>query len=210
MRVFRDEEGKRLAKKPVTGAPTNPGSNARQWPEDEQKMKELILYISQKCADDPTFGSVKLNKILYFSDFLAYAYYGAPITGFEYQKLPNGPAPRRLLPVRKQLMESGELGIQEVPIRSGYVQKRTVNLRPPNLDVFSAKQIALVDAVIEALASADATTVSTWSHMMLGWKVAEMNKTIPYETIFLTDEPPNEIDILRGLEVAKEHRLLEP
>jgi hypothetical protein len=107
-------------------------------------------------------------------------------------------------------VESRELGIQEVPLRSGYVQKRTVNLRPPNLDVFSAKQIALVDAVIEALADADAAAVSTWSHMMVGWKVAEMNETIPYETVFLSEEPPNEIDILRGLEVAREHRLLEP
>jgi len=188
----------------------HPESNSRHWPEDEQKMKELILYISQKCADDPGFGYTKLNKILYFSDFLAYAYYGSPITGFEYQKLPNGPAPRRLLPMRKQLTETGELGIQEVPLRRGYVQKRTVNLRPPNLDAFSAKQIALVDAVIEALANVDATAASTWSHMMVGWKVAEMNETIPYETIFLTEEPPNEIDILRGLEVAKEHCLLEP
>lgn len=78
------------------------------------------------------------------------------------------------------------------------------------MDVFSAKQIALVDAVIEALANVDASTVSTWSHMMVGWKVADLNETIPYETVFLTEEPPNEIDILRGLEVAKEHRLLEP
>jgi len=45
---------------------------------------------------------------------------------------------------------------------------------------------------------------------MVGWKVADLNETIPYETVFLTEEPPNEIDILRGLEVAKEHRLLEP
>jgi hypothetical protein len=46
--------------------------------------------------------------------------------------------------------------------------------------------------------------------MMLGWALTEMNETIPYETIFLTEEPLNEIDILRGLEVAKEFDLLEP
>jgi len=82
--------------------------------------------------------------------------------------------------------------------------------RLPDLEVFTEKQIALVDAVIEALAKADARTVSTWSHMMLGWALTEMNETIPYETIFLTEEPLNEIDILRGLEVAKEFDLLEP
>ena len=52
--------------------------------------------------------------------------------------------------------------------------------------------------------------MTTWRHMMLGWALTEMNETIPYETIFLTEEPLNEIDILRGLEVAKEFDLLEP
>jgi len=30
------------------------------------KFRELILYISQKCANDPSFGAIKVNKILYF------------------------------------------------------------------------------------------------------------------------------------------------
>jgi hypothetical protein len=54
-------------------------STPKHWPEDEQKMKELILYISQKCADDTKFGATKLNKILYFSDFLAYASMAHPL-----------------------------------------------------------------------------------------------------------------------------------
>ena len=36
---------------------------------DERKLRELILYISQRCANDPTFGAIKLNKTLCFSDF---------------------------------------------------------------------------------------------------------------------------------------------
>ena len=54
---------------------------------DEEKLSELILYISQKCATDPKFGAVKLNKILYLSDFLAFGNWGEPITGVEYQHL---------------------------------------------------------------------------------------------------------------------------
>jgi len=36
---------------------------------DERKFKELILYVADKCSDDPDFGAVKLNKILFYSDF---------------------------------------------------------------------------------------------------------------------------------------------
>lgn len=179
----------------------------KAWPENEERFRELVLYISQKCANDPRFGSVKLNKILFLSDFLAFAHYGEPITGFEYQKLEQGPAPRRLLPVRKQMIENKELGLQEVPLKSGNTQLRTVNLRRPNLAVFKPEHIAVVDTVIDAVSEADAVTMSELTHKMVGWKAARYKETIPYETIFLTDEPLSEADEERGREIAEEHGL---
>src|SRR5438067_8225208 len=96
---------------------------------DDRKLAELILYISQKCANDPTFGATKLNKILCYSDFVFYAYHHRGITNVEYQKLPNGPAPRRLIPVRDKLIKNGDLALQAVVLKSGETQKRTVNVR---------------------------------------------------------------------------------
>jgi hypothetical protein len=179
----------------------------KTWPENEERFRELVLYVSQKCANDPKFGAMKLNKILFLSDFLAFAHYGEPITGFEYQKLGQGPAPRRLLPVRERMIQAKELGLQEVPLRSGNMQIRTVNLRRPKLAVFKPEHIAVVDAVIEALASAGAEEVSEITHKMTGWKAARVGETIPYETIFLTDEPLTEADIERGREIAEEFGL---
>ena len=40
-------------------------SKAKVWPENEERFRELVLCVSQKCANDPKFGSVKLNKILF-------------------------------------------------------------------------------------------------------------------------------------------------
>lgn len=176
--------------------------------EDVRKFRELILYVSQKCATDPRFGAVKLNKILYFSDFLAYAYFGEPITGMEYFKLEHGPAPRRLVPVREQMKRDGELGIQELPVGSR-VERRPVNLRAPFLDVFAAREISLVDSVIEFLGGRTGSAVSHLSHKMAGWKAARMEETIPYETVFMSEEPLTQTDIARGIEIASEHGLLE-
>ena len=39
---------------------------------NEGKFRELILYVARRSEDDKYFGAVKLNKILYFSDFNAY------------------------------------------------------------------------------------------------------------------------------------------
>ncbi|MDQ6678110.1 MAG: Panacea domain-containing protein [Acidobacteriota bacterium] len=149
-----------------------------------------------------------LNKILLFSDFLAFAELGEPITGFEYQKLPNGPAPRRSVPIRQAMTRSGELGMQELRLRNGRMMHKIVNLRAPNLALFSAAQISLVDSVIEVLAGADADAVSELSHRLMGWKVAQMGGTIPYETIFLSNEALSDDDIQRRVEVAREFGVL--
>ena len=175
----------------------------KKWPEKDDRFRELILYVCQKCATDPKFGATKLNKILYFSDFLAYAELEEPITGFEYQRLPNGPAPRRMIPIRDQMIKKGDLGSQVVPLKGGRTQHRLVNLRVPDLSVFTAEQISLADRVIAELWDLDAEAVSDLSHRIMGWKFADVNETIPYETVFISSEPLTEVDVQRARELGR-------
>jgi hypothetical protein len=176
----------------------------KTWREDVARFKELVLYICEKCASDPKFGATKLNKILYFSDFLAYGEFGQPVTGFEYQKLPNGPAPRHFVQMRDEMVKAGELAIQPVRLVSGRVQDRPVNLRSARLEVFTPNQISLVDAVIDALKDATAEDVSELTHRMVGWKIVDSGETIPYETIFVSDEPLTDADIRRARELDRQ------
>ncbi|MHB1672862.1 MAG: Panacea domain-containing protein [Acidobacteriaceae bacterium] len=174
---------------------------------DDRKLAELILYISMKCANDPSYGATKLNKILYFSDFLAYGKWGKSITNAEYQRLPQGPAPKRLVPVRQALEEEQALVIQPIAMPNGYIQKRPVNRREPNLTGFEGKEIAWVDEVIDALKGLNAIAVSELSHQMVGWKMTKDGGNIPYGTIFLSDEPPTEAEIFRAQEIARQRKL---
>lgn len=163
--------------------------------ERDHKLAELIIYVSQKCVHDSKFGSTKLNKILYFSDFLAFGKWGTPITGAEYQNLKNGPAPRRLVPVRRQLIFEQALALQPVHLANGIVQQRTVNLREARLDLFSGKEIALVDSVIESLNDLNASEASNLSHQLVGWKSTRDRETIDYRTILLSDAPLTEEEL---------------
>lgn len=169
---------------------------------DEQKLKELILYIADKSADDPSFGDTKLNKILFFSDVLSHAIHGKPITGAVYQKLEFGPAPRRLLPVRREMEQHKDVSV----VRKGraYTRTLTVNRRPADLRLFSTSEIDTVDEVIDLLRNHDASEVSEFSHRLsAGWHHGEMHEDIPYDSIFLsvTDRlTPYEIE--RGQELA--------
>src|SRR5688572_20552652 len=78
------------------------------------KFIELILYFSRRGLEEGlVIGSTKLNKLLFFSDFRAYAKLGQAITGARYQKLGWGPAPRALLPVRGELIENDDARLRD-------------------------------------------------------------------------------------------------
>lgn len=150
------------------------------------KFKELILYIAQECESDPGFGATKLNKILFFCDFLAYREFGEPITGARYQKLPYGPAPRALLPAVAELVEEGAC-VEVETVRMGRAQKRIIARREADVDAFTPKQIALAGTVIRTLWNNSAQEVSHLSHHFIGWQAAGDREDIPYETILLGD-----------------------
>lgn len=170
--------------------------------EREDKARELILYIADGSIDDPHFGATKLNKILAFSDFESFAALGDSITGLEYQKLEHGPAPRHLLPLQRALISSG--AAQLVPIaRGSYVQQRLVALRAPDLSLFTAPEIALVDEIMSRLRSVNATGASDISHQDDGWRAAELGETIPYEAAFWRRHELSSDDIERARQLAR-------
>lgn len=170
-----------------------------------EKFKELLLYIADKSVEDRNFGATKLNKILFFSDFVAYGKYGRSITGARYQRLDQGPAPKELVPMQESLIEEGDAYLFE---RShyGHIQRRLLARRDPDLRLFTGEEIAVVDEVIEALSSMTARGVSALSHDKLAaWAIAKDKEEIAYETIFVSQEPPTLSDIRRGIELAQQY-----
>ena len=134
----------------------------------DERLRELILYISAKCTGDVFFGATKLNKILWHSDAASYAYYGLPVTGATYFKLEHGPAPKRLLPIKLQMLNRDEIAEQN-SFLGQRSQHRIVPLREPDLTKFTARDIAVVDQIIEALWNKDASEVSRESHTRVSW-----------------------------------------
>lgn len=168
----------------------------------DDKFRELMLYIAQQMENDLTFGATVLNKVMFFSDFLAYRVLGEPITGATYQKLDYGPAPRRLLPEQQRLTDEGRAVVQ-ARLRGAKTQRRLVALDKPDLDLFRGSEIALVDQVIAALQGYGAAGVSELPHKAsVGWLAVELHDDIPYGTIFLSppkDATPSQVDRAREL-----------
>ncbi len=151
---------------------------------DEDKLAELLLYVATALRDDPTAGTTKLNKVLYFAEFSHIRSHGAPITGAAYQKLPQGPAPRRLLPVRASLIETEAARLEKTNYL-GYTQHRLVPLREPDMSGFSDSELRAVDQVVEALRGKTAAVVSEMSHREMAWRMVVEGDDIPFSTAFV-------------------------
>lgn len=164
----------------------------------EQKLAELMLYVARRSEGHSTFGAVKLNKLLWAADFTAYGRTGAAITGQEYFKLENGPAPRKLVPIRKQLLDSGDAAIQKVQTYSGNPQERLIALRDADLSCFTGEQIAIVDEIVERCKRWTGTDASLWSHEFPAWNAAALKETIPYETVFISNRRLTETELRHG------------
>jgi hypothetical protein len=190
-----DQKAKHMRHNPTYGFKIGAG---------EERLRELILYVASRCQRDSKFGATKLNKILWWSDFIAYAELGHPITGVEYMRLGKGPVPKRLVPIREDMESRREIAVSQVKVGFGdYTQKRIVPLRSPKLDIFSAPEIELVNRVIDALWSKTAAGVSALSHGK-AWEVADDHGPIPYEAVFLSDDKVNRYDVGRTKELARQ------
>ena len=178
----------------------------KQYNPDDNKLRELVLYIAVLSEGDPAFGKVKLNKLLFFADFTAYLRFGKPITGHEYQKLKDGPAPRQLLPVVPALKtppgNDPDVAIRE-NIFCGWKQYRPLALRLPNMDIFDYRESELAKDLVENFKGKNATEMSDQSHLFIGWQLAEIFETIPYETALVSFREPNDTEIVAGLELQE-------
>ncbi|CAN5789844.1 hypothetical protein BH23ACT11_BH23ACT11_29620 [soil metagenome] len=175
--------------------------------EARERLRELILYIADKCEYDRTFGAVKLNKILFFADFVSFAEYGESITGIRYKKYQQGPVPTALRSLRDEMESKGDIVLKKKEYH-GRTQNRVISLREPDFDKFRARDIALVDKVIEMLWERNAVQVSEMSHNK-AWKNASEGEAIPYEASFVSDEPLTERDIIIAEEMIAEYERFE-
>lgn len=153
-----------------------------------EKFIELVLLVASRSKDDPKFGYTKLNKILFYCDFLAYGRLGSAMTWQPYQKLTWGPAARRMKPVEAMIQEQGWGYIEHRRVID-HSQQRLIPQRDANLSLFSKPELEIVDEVIAMLRKHGATSISELSHRFIGWRAARFDEDIPYETVLISSRP---------------------
>lgn len=166
---------------------------------NRDKMRAVILRVCHSC-DPADVGAVKLNKVLYFLDMIAYAHHREAVTGATYRKRPNGPASDQLLFLLRDMQSAGEIEIRDVDYH-GFIKKDYIALVNEPQGILSNEEAALLDDVIDFVCRKNtAKSISDYSHQ-LPWDMADMGGVIEYHTsmlLFPTQPSPE------AFEVAKE------
>lgn len=152
-----------------------------------KKLKELIVYLCEIGANDERLGALKLNKLLYFADKEAYLRLGQTITGARYQHLEEGPAPRALRPVRRELLEEGRLEPDPRPVGTHVLHRFTVRGHA-DLSLFSPEEREIVHQIVRRYWFLSGTDLSILSHNEWGYLLTDMGDDIPPRMSWLSPE----------------------
>ena len=152
------------------------------------KLKNVLLYILEKCAGKPNVEEIVLYKLLYFSDFNYYELYEEHLTGSKYRKLPYGPVPQKLNIIINQMIDKGKLKRIKTEYH-GYPQTRYLPLEKPDLTELKASEKEVIDKVIAQMSDWSATAISNYSHKDMPWVASKDGEEINYELAFYRDAP---------------------
>jgi hypothetical protein len=172
---------------------------------EQDRLRQMILYISEKCAQAERMGLIKLNKILWKADFDAFASRHVPVTGRAYQRLALGPAPREMRPLLREMNRDGLLHFEETDFGDGVIEMRPIADKPSALGNFTPEDISYVDAAIAYYWNMNGRETSDDSHG-IAWRSRNNNDPMYYELAFLSDAPVSPRQIIGLTKVIKEKK----
>lgn len=147
-------------------------------PQSAARLKNLLLYVLGHMGE--TFQT-KMNKVLFYIDFLSYRERGMAISGLTYNALEFGPVPFRWDRVYSAFDEVEE----QLRLVQG---QECVSLRAcaeADMSDFSEQELAVIDNVCEKLRDMSSRAVSKLSHEEAAWKEhVGRPGTIPFSEAF--------------------------
>jgi transcriptional regulator with XRE-family HTH domain len=146
------------------------------------KFKEVLLYILNRVGSKPNVGETVIYKLLYFIDFDYYEKYEEQLIGATYIKNNYGPTPKEFIKIVNE-MERKEISRVESKFFP-YPQKKYLPLREPELSILNARELQMIDSVLERLSNKNAKEMSEYSHNDVPWLTTEDGQIIEYESVF--------------------------
>lgn len=126
------------------------------------RVKNVLLYVLMKCGD---VFYTKMNKLLFYADFVAYRQLGISITGLSYKAIEFGPVPERWDRIYSSFEEIS-IEPRIIGDREGTILTTSVK---PDTSLFTESELHILDEICSSLACYTSTELSELSHQELAW-----------------------------------------
>lgn len=150
---------------------------------DFDKFTEMVVFFSEKIEPFKT----KMNKLLFYADFLMFRKSCFSISGVRYKAINMGPVPNNFNSIFEYLVNTGKIEILYTQFPKGYIgeQCKTKNGRSFKEDIFTEKELDVLYTVADKFKNTTTSDMISISHKEEAWKQNEKNKNeISYQYAF--------------------------
>lgn len=150
-------------------------------PQSLKRLKAMLLYFIYN--NDSAVFNTKMNKLLFYADFLSYRERAMSISGLVYKAIQYGPVPLRWDRIYG-LIDGVE---QAVAVTNGVVVgQQLISLEKPDLQVFSDAELRILDAVQTKFKNCNSAELSSISHEELAWQhcIGKDDSILSYDDAF--------------------------
>ncbi len=145
-------------------------------------FEKVVLYVINKVeALGNVVTKTKLNKLMFYIDFLSYKELGHSITGAVYVKLPYGPVPDGFQAALELMEENGSINITEIYPQEGDAVTYIIHSSKLVYSIdLNEKERKIIDSIITNLGTKKASELSRISHEEIAYKETQEKRKIDY------------------------------
>ena len=131
------------------------------------KLCEMVVYFTEEVKP----WKVKLNKLLFYSDFLHFKRTGYSISGARYSAIPWGPVPEGYSSIFDFMERNGAISIEVRELKNGGTGEQflPVERRRFNEKTFSSDELSVLTDVATTFRNTSTKEIVETSHMEHGW-----------------------------------------
>lgn len=153
----------------------------------EDKYKNAVHYIIDKCENPYKLGSIKLNKILLFTDGILLRKTGKTLTEDTYIKRQFGPVPKNILKILNILKNDNAIAIREGEKNND--ARLFFSLKEPDISNLSSIEIdALYTVTMYIYNNFKAKEISDISHQFKIWDFLNIGDEVDLYPYFISEE----------------------
>ncbi|WP_026947062.1 type II toxin-antitoxin system antitoxin SocA domain-containing protein [Algoriphagus marincola] len=132
-----------------------------------EKFIEMIVFFSHMTQCYKT----KMNKLLFYSDFSFFKYYGNSISGIKYKAINYGPVPNMFETIFENLAINDVIDIEYVDKTDGIRIEKLVGRedRKFNPEVFGQEELAILEKIASHFKDISTNEIVEISHLEKGW-----------------------------------------